>query len=123
MTPRDRAAGVLEDALRDAMVGWYPWRVETRVHRTLDALAAAGLEVVERGTVEALRLLDAGDWAGMIEWAREHNCLPDRHGAGHVAEYEWKGDHHEDARYTYPARTRLRNAILRALLPDSEGST
>lgn len=54
-----------------------------------------------------LRALADGDWPTLIELAKGWGCLPDAHAADDPHEYTWKGNHHEDARYTAPARFSL----------------
>lgn len=66
-------------------------------------------------TTDVLRLISDSDWGGMIKWAKAHGCLPDRHWADDPREYEWVGDHSQDARHVYP----MRGALIRAVASEA----
>lgn len=70
---------------------------------------------------EVAGLIVAYDWAGLIEWAKAHDCLPDRYDAADPETYEWEGDFETDARHTYPARQRLVEACLSACIDKARG--
>lgn len=77
-----------------------------------DTTEAHGGDALRR----ALELVAELDWPGMLEFVKRHGALPDIDNAGDPYEYEWKGDHGEDARYTLPARSALLEAVARAAL-------
>ena len=66
--------------------------------------------------VEALVALRDGDWPKLIALAQRWGCLPTKHGANDPKEYEWAGDHEQDARHTYPMRALLICAVMNHLV-------
>lgn len=73
-------------------------------------LALTRLEEAEK----VMQLYRDGDWAGLIQWAIDHDCLGDAE--KDPAEYVWEGDHEADARHTAPDRFYLLDVIARAWL-------
>lgn len=77
--------------------------------------AAAALERLEK-LEKLLRLIEADDWPGMIELAKQAG-IPDVWEHTHNPEdYELTGFHDDDGKYTYPTRANLTAALSRTLL-------
>ncbi len=64
----------------------------------------------------ALRLMADGDWPGLIETAKALGITESHRVTFHAEDYDLEGSYADDARYIYPAREMLMDAIARALL-------
>lgn len=81
-----------------------------------EALANAALVAAAPEMFAVCEAIATDDWAGLISLGRNMGASLDWHGVDDLAEYEHKGGHEDDARYTYPHQGRLIYAVLAAVI-------